>query len=298
MRYLDHNVAPVLSGTASFFSVFPCRTLLPRTLKQWLFHLSLSMTEDSSADGRLRVVINRAKALRAAEGLASARSNVLPRRERASGRRHSTAAPSADRAAEDTRAAEAAGATSGVGAAAAVAASSLVGLKSVFGQLYAQLSGVPAKRMRTHGRAWYVLYEGEGGIDAGGIYRDSITHIAQELQSSHSPLFMPCPNSRGFGDNQVGRRSCIRNTAVPFIYTSMRCPMLDSTKQIHFRTQGHRALLLRTLLPRVRTDSVGFATRLAPPLSGNGRVNASKRTDCILGKTPDSRSVCPGFVSS
>lgn len=39
-------------------------------------------------------------------------------------------------------------------------------------------------------------YVGEGGIDAGGLYRDAMTQISQELQSPHIPLFVPCPNAR------------------------------------------------------------------------------------------------------
>jgi len=48
-----------------------------------------------------------------------------------------------------------------------------------------------------------VEYQGEGGQDAGGLFRDSVTHICTELQTTALPLFVPCPNFKSkFGDNQ------------------------------------------------------------------------------------------------
>lgn len=42
---------------------------------------------------------------------------------------------------------------------------------------------------------------------AGGLFRDAVSHVCDELMCRDSknrpvPLFVPCPNSRGFGDNQ------------------------------------------------------------------------------------------------
>eukprot|EP00455_Lapot_gusevi_P055091 TRINITY_DN8933_c0_g1_i1.p1 TRINITY_DN8933_c0_g1~~TRINITY_DN8933_c0_g1_i1.p1 ORF type:complete len:1260 (+),score=500.66 TRINITY_DN8933_c0_g1_i1:503-3781(+) len=76
------------------------------------------------------------------------------------------------------------------------------GKKSVFGQVYRQLHFQRPASLRTNGRAWSCTYEGEGGTDAGGLFRDSLSNICSDLQSPHVPLFIPCPNSRGFGDNQ------------------------------------------------------------------------------------------------
>lgn len=76
------------------------------------------------------------------------------------------------------------------------------GTRSVFGQLFRQLHFVPPSNLRRPGQAWSVTYLGEGGQDAGGLFRDSISHVCSDLQSPYVPLFMPCPNSRGFGDNQ------------------------------------------------------------------------------------------------
>ena len=79
----------------------------------------------------------------------------------------------------------------------------LSGMKSVFGQIYRQLHFIRPSLLRTDQRPWRVTFEGEGGTDAGGLFRDSVSHICTELQSSAIPLFIPCPNSRTkIGDNQ------------------------------------------------------------------------------------------------
>lgn len=76
------------------------------------------------------------------------------------------------------------------------------GSKSVFGQLYQQLHFLKPSALRGSGQLWSVEYLGEGGMDAGGLFRDSISHACADLQSPYVPLFIPCPNSKGFGDNQ------------------------------------------------------------------------------------------------
>ena len=79
----------------------------------------------------------------------------------------------------------------------------LSGMKSVFGQIYRQLHFIRPSLLRTDQRPWRVTFEGEGGTDAGGLFRDSVSHLCTELQSSAIPLFIPCPNSRTkIGDNQ------------------------------------------------------------------------------------------------
>ncbi len=76
------------------------------------------------------------------------------------------------------------------------------GRKSVFGQIYRQLHFIRPSTLRT-ARPWRVTFEGEGGTDAGGLFRDSISHMCEELESSAVPLFIPCPNARSLmGDNQ------------------------------------------------------------------------------------------------
>ncbi|OII71546.1 HECT domain-containing family protein [Cryptosporidium andersoni] len=120
------------------------------SLKELLLSASLLLTEDSGADGRIRVVINRPKSLHYSGDI-----NHDP-----------------------------------------------YGLYSVFGQVYKSLENIAPNKFRSKNRPWYVIYEGEGGIDAGGLYRDCISHICFELQSNRLPLFILCPNSYGFGDNQ------------------------------------------------------------------------------------------------
>jgi len=76
------------------------------------------------------------------------------------------------------------------------------GRKSVFGQIYRQIHFLRPSQLRTSQRPWKITYEGEGGEDAGGLFRDSISNMCNELQSKSVPLFIPCPNSRGYGSNQ------------------------------------------------------------------------------------------------
>ena len=74
----------------------------------------------------------------------------------------------------------------------------LDGLKSVFGQLYKQLHFIKPSVLRCQyaERPFRLTYEGEGGTDAGGLFRDSLSHVCAELQSINLPLFIPTPNSR------------------------------------------------------------------------------------------------------
>eukprot|EP01083_Nonionella_stella_P059475 155578_1 len=77
------------------------------------------------------------------------------------------------------------------------------GKKSIFGQLYRQLHFQRPATLRSHRRPWSVTYEGEGGQDAGGLFRDSLSAVCEDLQSSHLPLLLRCPNARlGYGNNQ------------------------------------------------------------------------------------------------
>jgi hypothetical protein len=55
---------------------------------------------------------------------------------------------------------------------------------------------VPSEKYRKDEQPWRVQYTGESGIDAGGLFRDSLTQLCQELQNVHLPLLIPCPNAR------------------------------------------------------------------------------------------------------
>jgi len=76
------------------------------------------------------------------------------------------------------------------------------GSRSVFGQAFRQLHFIKPESLRLTGQTWRVTFEGEGGQDAGGLFRDSMSEICADLQSPWVPLFVPCPNSSGFGENQ------------------------------------------------------------------------------------------------
>lgn len=50
---------------------------------------------------------------------------------------------------------------------------------------------------------WKMTFQGEGGIDAGGLFRDSLREICAELQSEGSlKLLIPFPNQRRMGTGQ------------------------------------------------------------------------------------------------
>jgi hypothetical protein len=81
------------------------------------------------------------------------------------------------------------------------------GTRSTFGQAWRQMHFLRPNtlRQRPGERPWHVQYQGpEGvamdGIDAGGLFRDSITSFCLELQSPAVPLFTACPNAH----NDVG----------------------------------------------------------------------------------------------
>eukprot|EP00899_Mesostigma_viride_P003091 jgi/Mesvir1/12783/Mv22836-RA.1 len=72
----------------------------------------------------------------------------------------------------------------------------LEGRKSLFGQAFRQLLDVKPACLRDPERAWSVTLEGEGAEDYGGPYRESISHMCNELQSEMLPLLVPCTNGR------------------------------------------------------------------------------------------------------
>jgi len=77
------------------------------------------------------------------------------------------------------------------------------GKRSCFGQLFRQLNkrDVTSFRIAKGQRAWRTKFLGEGGIDAGGLYRELIYCLCMELQSKQLPLFILCPNGR----EQIGQ---------------------------------------------------------------------------------------------
>lgn len=84
-----------------------------------------------------------------------------------------------------------------------LAGSDPTGKWSVFGQLFDGLSTVSWRRFKSNKKGaqlWNVTFSGEGSIDVGGPYRESLTAAVEDLQSAATPLFLLCPN----GKNSVG----------------------------------------------------------------------------------------------
>jgi len=79
------------------------------------------------------------------------------------------------------------------------------GTKSCFGQMFRVLNKAPVILFRQdrNKRAFNIKFRGEGGIDAGGLYREAIHDICKDLQSPQMPLFILCPNGRdAIGNNR------------------------------------------------------------------------------------------------
>ena len=55
---------------------------------------------------------------------------------------------------------------------------------------------MPASNLRGDDRLFSVSFKNEGGIDAGGPYRDAINSIVAEAHSSALSLLLLCPNGR------------------------------------------------------------------------------------------------------
>jgi E3 ubiquitin-protein ligase HERC2 len=95
------------------------------------------------------------------------------------------------------------------------------GLKSVFGQMFLGLKRHMGTLIGVENmQLWNVQFEGEGSIDAGGPYRESVTLACMDLLSSAVPLFVPCPNAR----NDVGlnrEKYIIKASSVSAIHIEM-----------------------------------------------------------------------------
>jgi len=69
-----------------------------------------------------------------------------------------------------------------------------------FGQTHEQLSSTAPSQWRHKDRAWKVNYEGEEGIDAGGLYNAHTSALCTEIMEGSVWFFMPTPN----GSNHTG----------------------------------------------------------------------------------------------
>lgn len=81
---------------------------------------------------------------------------------------------------------------------------------SVFVQLFTQLWKVPPNLLRRlDGRAWFSKFVREPAIDDGGLYRETISTICDELNSSCVPIFVPCSN--GLVNQGMYRETLVAN---------------------------------------------------------------------------------------
>jgi hypothetical protein len=65
----------------------------------------------------------------------------------------------------------------------------------LFMQAMRQLNAVPAHMMRSPLAGWTVKFVDESSYDTGGLFRDSITQMCYDVQSSSLPLLIPSPNA-------------------------------------------------------------------------------------------------------
>ncbi|KAG5176468.1 hypothetical protein JKP88DRAFT_196590 [Tribonema minus] len=69
----------------------------------------------------------------------------------------------------------------------------------LFAQAFRQLAHRDAQLLRTvwdGDRVFQVNFVGEDGVDAGGVFRDAVTRVTDDLFSPRFALFAPCPNAR------------------------------------------------------------------------------------------------------
>jgi len=75
------------------------------------------------------------------------------------------------------------------------------GENTIFGQVFQHIkkTGYSIFKIGKDTAPFNVDYFGEGSIDVGGPYRDCITSMCQELQSTALPLLIPSPNQKNDG---------------------------------------------------------------------------------------------------
>ncbi|POM82093.1 HECT-domain (ubiquitin-transferase) family protein [Cryptosporidium meleagridis] len=201
------------------------RRYLSLSLKEVLINLCLAITEDSKADGKVRVAINRTKSMLGNKEILYFDDQFI--------------------------------------------------FESVFGQLYIILEKVPIYRLRCKKRPWYVIYEGEGGIDAGGIYRDLLSHICLELQSDKLPLFVACPNSYGYGENQfyfvpnpsLGKKFIFNDSFKVQQNTSTHLKDINSEEKVKYDNSGGCIKLIYDSLYIFIGRLMGVSIRTQIPLN-------------------------------
>ena len=103
-----------------------------------------------------------------------------------------------------------------------------------FSQIFRQVGNKDIFRLQRDGRFCKVEFLGEYSIDAGGPFRELITDFANELQSSHLPLFQPSSNHEAkVGQNQekwvpvpTYPITLLSYTYIPIIHTYTHIPYI------------------------------------------------------------------------
>lgn len=72
--------------------------------------------------------------------------------------------------------------------------------RSIFAQAWRALAGVPSQALRVvrdsgQDKVFEVQFEGEAGVDAGGVYREGLQRMVDDLFSDRLDLLLPCPNA-------------------------------------------------------------------------------------------------------
>lgn len=72
------------------------------------------------------------------------------------------------------------------------------GERTIFGQLFQGLKTQTNcfKKQSTDSRPFNLNFRGEGGIDAGGLFREALDEIVGEMQSHCLPMLVPTPNNK------------------------------------------------------------------------------------------------------
>jgi len=73
-------------------------------------------------------------------------------------------------------------------------------MDTMFGQAFTQFQNVDPFTFATKEQAWTVEFVGEGAVDVGGPYRESLSQFCSELQSTSLSLFQQSPN----GTHNIG----------------------------------------------------------------------------------------------
>ena len=73
--------------------------------------------------------------------------------------------------------------------------------KCLFAQVFAQTRGIAPDTFRrssadSRSQAFHVRFKNESGIDAGGVYRETLTEIVDDLHGAEFSLFLLCPNGQ------------------------------------------------------------------------------------------------------